>query len=222
MFGVTSRLHSSCFEKPKQKRKLMLSPVNDTYWRIMNMCKQASPVWWANMTCTHRRSNGLFATLVFLVGGSVLCAQEKPVPPVAPIPVQIITAKKVFIANGGVDAMSLAAFRRAKEPGEPYNQFYMAMKSWGRFELVATPGEANLVLQLSFTAPIADCIKVTSYQPQLTLAIFDRDTHFRLWTFTEPVEGAYRKATWDKNVKEGIDSLMDDLKQLLVQSAPSQ
>jgi hypothetical protein len=138
--------------------------------------------------------------VVLLAGGSASRAQERQV---APIPAQIITAKKAFIANGGVDATSLAAFRRAKEPGEPYNQFYLAMKSWGRYELVGTPGEANLVLELSFSSPISDCVKLTSYEPQLKLAIFDRETHFRLWTLTEPVEGAYRKPTWDKNVRKG-------------------
>lgn len=158
--------------------------------------------------------------VVLLAGGSVACAQETPAAAaVAPIPAQIITAKKVFIANGGVDATSLAAFRRAKEPREPYNQFYIAMKSWGRYELVGRPGEADLVLQLSFNAPISDCVKLTRYQPQLTLAIFDSQTHFRLWTFTEPVQGAVMKSSWDKNVKHGIGSLIEDLKQLVVQHA---
>ena len=116
-----------------------------------------------------RSSSRLLAMVVLLAGGSVACAQETPAAAVAPIPAQIITGKKVFIANGGVDATSLAAFRRAKEPREPYNQFYIAMKSWGRYELVSTPGEADLVLQLSFNAPISDCVKLTSYQPQLMM-----------------------------------------------------
>ena len=168
-----------------------------------------------------RSSGRLLAMVVLLAGGSVACAQETPTAPVAPIPAQIITAKKVFIANGGVDATSLAAFRRAKEPREPYNQFYIAMKSWGRYELVGTPGEADLVLQLSFSAPLSDCVKLTSYQPQLTLAIFDSQTHFRLWTFTEPVQGAVLKSSWDKNVKQGIGSLIEDLKQIVVQPTVS-
>ena len=166
-----------------------------------------------------KRSFSRLLTMVVLTGGSVAWAQGVPAASVAPIPTQIITAKKVFIANGGVDAVSMAAFRRAKEPREPYNRFYIAMKSWGRYELVGTPGEADLVLQLSFSAPISDCVKLTSYQPQLTLAIFDSKTHFRLWTFTEPVQGAFLKSTWDNNVKQGIGSLIEDLKQLVVQDA---
>ena len=48
------------------------------------------------------------------------------------MPAQIITAKKVFISNGGVDSAALAAFKRAGDANEPYNRFYAAMKSWGR------------------------------------------------------------------------------------------
>lgn len=171
------------------------------------------------MICTGRSSTRLLAMAVLLAGGLAAWAQETQAAEVAPIPPQIITAKKVFISNGGVDATSLAAFRRAKEPNEPYNQFYIAMKNWGRYELVGTAGEADLVLQLRFSAPVSDCVKLTSYQPQLTLGIFDTKTHFRLWTVTEPVEGAYRKATWDKNVKQGIASLIADLAQLVTQPA---
>ena len=93
------------------------------------------------------------------------------------------------------------------------------MKKWGRYEVVGAPGEADLVLQLSFSAPISDCVKSTSYQPQLTLLIFDTQTHFRLWTFTEPVQGAFLKSTWDKNVEKGIGSLIEDLMQLVAEHA---
>ena len=50
----------------------------------------------------------------------------------APVPAQVITAKKVFVSNGGVDRQALAAFKRAGDTNEPYNRFYAAMKSWGR------------------------------------------------------------------------------------------
>jgi len=43
-----------------------------------------------------------------------------------PIPAPIITAKKVFISNGGVDSAALAAFKRAGDSNGPYNRFYAA------------------------------------------------------------------------------------------------
>jgi hypothetical protein len=167
------------------------------------------------MTRTRTSFLGLLEVLV-LLGVPVAWAQQAPVAPVAPVPAQIITAKNVFISNAGVDATSPVDFKRARGPNEPYNHFYIAMKRWGRYELVGTPADADLVLQLRFSAPLSSC---ETYQPQLTLAVLDTKTHFQLWTFTEMVEDAHRKGAWDKNLKDGIDNLVDDLTQLAGQPA---
>jgi hypothetical protein len=52
------------------------------------------------------------------------------------------------------------------------------------------------------------------YEPQFGLRILDAKTHFLLWSLSEPVEGAFRKATWIKNFDQGLGALMDDLKKL--------
>jgi hypothetical protein len=132
----------------------------------------------------------------------------------APIPGQILSARKVFVSNAGYDAISRAAFERAHEPNRPYNDVYAALKRWGRFELVAAPVDADLVFAIRFTFRIASCEKITSYQPELELTIFDSKTHFPLWTITEPVEGAMRKNTWDRNFDQGVTALMEELRGL--------
>jgi hypothetical protein len=132
----------------------------------------------------------------------------------APIPAQIFSAHKVFLSNAGYDAISRAAFERAHEPNRPYNDVYAALKRWGRFELVATPADADLVFAVRFTFRIASCEKITSYQPELELTILDSRTHFSLWTITEPVEGALRKNTWDRNFDQGVTALMEELRGL--------
>ena len=114
------------------------------------------------------------------------------------MPAPIVTAKKVFISNGGVDRAAPAAFKRAGDSNEPYNRFYAAMKSWGRYDLVASPADADLVFDLRFTAPNADLGKTAIYEAQLGLSIFAAKTHFVLWTLTEPVQGAFRRATGRK------------------------
>ncbi len=149
----------------------------------------------------------------------VLKAQKSNGTPAAPVPAQIITSTKVFISNAGADSTSLTALRNAEEPDQPYNELYAAMKSWGRYELVAAPADADLVFEIRFTAPLTDCGKVTTYGPQVELAILDTKTHFRLWTLTEPVQGAFRKATWEKNVNQGITSLVNDVKGLSAQTS---
>jgi hypothetical protein len=132
----------------------------------------------------------------------------------APVPGQILNAKKVFISNMGVDGFSLAAFKKENEVDKPYNQFYVAMKSWARYELVDNPTDADLVLEIRFAAPIASASEPLAYAPQIGLSIVDAKSHFTLWNFVEPVAGAFRRATWDKNFNEGMTNLIDDLKRL--------
>ena len=160
------------------------------------------------MTLMRTASFGLLAVAGLLSFRSSWAQQ--PAAPLA-IPAQILAAKKVFIYNGGVDSASSGVSERAVGPNDPYNRFFLAMKAWGRYEIVGTPADADLVLELRFTAPLSSC---QTYQPLLALAILDTKTHFRLWTLTKPVGDARRRAAWDKNLKEGIDNLVDDLRQL--------
>jgi hypothetical protein len=132
----------------------------------------------------------------------------------APIPNQIVTAKRVFIANAGLDSKSTVAFRKAGDPNRPYNAFYADMKKWGRYEVVPSLSEADLVLELRFTAPLSGCQESDSYGPQLNLKILDAKTHFVLWAVNEQVDGAFRKSTWLNNVDDSISKLVSDLKDL--------
>lgn len=160
-----------------------------------------------------------FVTLLIVAPGlSGQEAQEAKEPAVAPVPAQIVAGRKVFISNGGADILSQSLFKRAGEPDQAYNHFYSAMQTWARYEIVSTPGEADLVFEISFSAPQYYNGTLTSYGPHFELRVLDGKTHFLLWSLTEPVEGAFRKATWLKNFDHGLDSLMDDLKKL---AAPS-
>ena len=76
---------------------------------------------------------------------------------------------------------------------------------------MASPAEADLVFEIRFTAPIADLGKTAIYEPQLGLSIFDTKTHSHS---TEPVQGAFRKLTWEKNVHQGMESLLAEIKKL--------
>ncbi|HET6180119.1 MAG TPA: hypothetical protein VFE61_24575 [Candidatus Sulfotelmatobacter sp.] len=137
----------------------------------------------------------------------------------APVPAQIVAAGKVFISNGGADIVSQSTFKRAGDPDQAYNHFYSAMQSWARYELVSAPAEADLVFELRFTAPMYMDGNLAVCQPQFGLSILDAKTHFLLWTLAEPVDGAFRKATWLKNFDHGLDALMDDLKKLAASGA---
>jgi hypothetical protein len=151
-----------------------------------------------------------------LLGALLAQAQTKN----APIPTQILAARKVFISNVGADPDVTETFNRLGQSGQPYNRFYAEMKTWGRYELMSSPADADLVFEIRFSAPLLDCEKVTTYAPQYRLSIVDIKTHFTLWTLSAPVEGAFRKATFEKNLSQGMATLMADLKQLSAQGSP--
>jgi hypothetical protein len=158
---------------------------------------------------------GLVAGLIVV---PALGGQQPKESAAAPVPAQIVSARKVFIANAGADLAAQAAFKRAGDPDQAYNRFYAAMQTWGRYVLVSTPAEADLVFEIRFAAPRYYDGTLAVYDPQFGLSILDAKTHFVLWSLAEPVEGAFRKATWLKNFDHGLSALMDDLKKL---SAPS-
>src|SRR6266576_7247326 len=67
----------------------------------------------------------------------------------APLPMQIFTARKVFISNAGGDTLGYYS----GGPARAYDKLYAVLKGWGRYELVAAPGDAELVLEISFAMP---------------------------------------------------------------------
>jgi hypothetical protein len=104
---------------------------------------------------------------LFLV--TTLQAQDHRAVTPAPVPTQIVTAKKVFISNLGSDALATPDFKRLGQLDLPYQRFYSEMKGWGRYELVTSPAEADLVFEVHFSSPLSDCGKVTSYLPQFEI-----------------------------------------------------
>jgi hypothetical protein len=121
--------------------------------------------------------------------------------PVAPLPSQILTAKKVFISNAGgyfsSDFWSGTADRT-------YNEFYEAVKGWGRYELVSSPGDSDLVLEITLDNP----------PPSFKLVLLDPKTHTTLWRLYRGMDTIGLKNTRDKKFSETIGGLVGDLKAL--------
>ena len=151
------------------------------------------------------------AVVTALLSLGVLKAQQPGAAALPPVPVPILDGKTVFLSNAGLDPMALMACERAGDRDQPYHLFYAALKSWGRYELVAAPALADLVLEIRFSAPL---ISGGMEAPCLEVTVLDGKTHFRLWTLAEPVQGALLKGTWNKNMDQGIANLLDDLKAL--------
>lgn len=153
---------------------------------------------------------------ILVVAAALGCvAQKAGAPPAAPVPGLITSAKKIFIANMGADNFSQNAFKKLQDPAWPYNAFYAEMKSWNHYEIVDSPGDAELIFEIGFSAPIVqEGSSAVTYGPEFNLAIVDAKTHVRLWTLAAPVDGAFRRATFEKNLQDGMSLLMEDLKKL--------
>ncbi|HTS11051.1 MAG TPA: hypothetical protein VMH00_02940 [Candidatus Limnocylindrales bacterium] len=163
-----------------------------------------------------------FALFVALAVPSapVARAQQSKAAPVAPIPPQILDAKTVFISNAGGEIDRNLAFGNYGPPDEPYNEFYAAVKTWGRYQFVDSPSAADLIFQIRFTvAPLPGSVKrgslTVSEDPQFRLVILDPKTNVILWAFTEHVEPAILQGNRDKNFGLAFHALMTNLMQLV-------
>lgn len=144
----------------------------------------------------------------------------------APVPAPIVSAKKVFISNAGGRCSPFGREGFNGGPNRPYSQFNVAMKGWGRYEVVAAPADADLVFEIAFTCPAAGVNVVkgdsigASYDPQLRLVILDVKTHITLWGITEHVEPANKQSNRDKNFDRAMSQLVGDLKRLAAGTSP--
>lgn len=133
----------------------------------------------------------------------------------APVPPEIAAAKKVFIANGGEDSIGKTIFTKSF-----YDQFYTDVKTWGHFELVNSPSDADMVLQIGMTVfpGAGQVIKGDTVgwnvDPHLKLQIIDPKTHTILWGYTQHVQMAILQGNRDKNLDGAMEVLMGYLKQL--------
>jgi hypothetical protein len=131
-------------------------------------------------------------------------AQTPTDPPAGPIPAPLFTAQKVFISNA-------ESTNPLEVPYLAYNAFYAGMKAWGKYELVDSPADADLVLAVRFEGLPS---------PQLRLVISDAKTGVELWPLLEMVKGWSRQATGRKNFATAMAALVFDVKVLTTPPPP--
>lgn len=152
------------------------------------------------------------ATLILLLFVPSLKAQTT----VAPLPSQILTAKKVLISNAGglLDLNTVSG-----DPRRDYNQFYAAMQGWGHYSLVGSPAEADLVAQISILYIPRQIGAETQPLPSFRVALLNPKSNVTLWVLDEflvdkPNPGLIFKKNRDKVFDEAIEKLVSDLKAL--------
>lgn len=136
--------------------------------------------------CTTLRTLALVLSFAF----SILAAraQQQPIPSTltGPVPAQIAAAHTIFLTSAGTDPRFPIDGTRA------YNEVYADLKSWGHYQLVSSPDQADLVFQLrsiarSTTSSGTDGQIYTAIHPAFELTIVDPHTGTPIWTINSPV-----------------------------------
>jgi hypothetical protein len=93
------------------------------------------------------------------------------------------------------------------------------MKSWGRYDLVSSPADADLVLEISWV--LTDTGLRLPVLGQLRLVVIDPKTHVTLWNITEYVRGALLLSNRDKNFDQAMNTVVARMKGLMAPPAPT-
>lgn len=117
---------------------------------------------------------------------------------------------RILVFEGGID--------------RAYNQFYAAMKSTGRHELVGSPADADLIFDIRFSIAPAP-VDVTHgntwapiYDPQLRLEIRDPKTNTLLWAFSEHAQWAILQGNRNKNFDQALGRIVSDVQKLVTRA----
>lgn len=153
------------------------------------------------------KSGLICAALGLSIG--IAAAQQPATIPSAPVPSQILHAKKIFIINAEGDNDA----RISKYVGGTngiYDQFYADVKNLGRFELVSAPADADVAFEVNLTV-----FAVVPGYPRFRLAILDPKTNILLWTMSEPVDSAILAKTARRNIAQSLAKLTQDISILI-------
>jgi len=151
--------------------------------------------------------------VLFLLVGSAFAKHRKDIPQ-APLPAVIAEAKTVFLTNGGGSNLA-------------YDAFYSDMKQWGKYEIVGSPDNADLIIELAYhvehngtdvwsaTNSYTGKTQVYSSQnidPQLALKIYDAKSKNALWSAIDHRQLARREKNREKETIKSAERLVDQLK----------
>jgi hypothetical protein len=144
----------------------------------------------------------------------------------APLPTQIAASKRVFVSNMGGECQNFNSPGFNFGMGQPlrhgevsatvptaYDGLYWALKDWGRFEIVLTPSDADLIFQIHVVCP-----SIKEGHPVLELQILDPKTRIALWGFSENADPAELQKNRDTNFEHALTRLTQDVKTLFARA----
>jgi len=144
----------------------------------------------------------------------------------SPVPALLLNARKVFISNGGADA-GLFPHPFTGTQDRAYAFVYKALSSGRRFDVVEAPADADIVIEIELLAPLGPLGDnkqkgTADPEPTFKLTVFDRPTHYIVWTLTQTVDQALRQETHDANFDAALNSVLRQLELVAGTTAPAQ
>jgi hypothetical protein len=177
-----------------------------------------------------RRALPLIAAL--LITG-ILFAQEKP--PAAPE-----QKNPAFVSpSARLAAAKTACVKNAGGSEVPYNVISSGLEGWGRFRLVDSPSEADIVVDV--TSPDDDHHSSTAPKTRvggngrmqepassrdnsdgpIRMVVSDSRTHLTLWSASEQPKGALRQRARDEHLVEAAQRLVTKFRERLEPPPPA-
>jgi hypothetical protein len=152
------------------------------------------------------------------LAGSQQPPQPAPESAPGPVPPALTRAHTVFISNGGSDS-GLFPEPFSGDPDRGYTQFLNALKASNAFTLVSDPSEADLVLELALVAPNGPTNAnkqngAADPRPMFRLTVYDRKSHYVLWTVTQSVQLAFLQKTHDRNFDDALTAVLNRFLQI--------
>jgi len=156
----------------------------------------------------------LVAAFCLLTLVPAISAKTRKDVPAAPLPTAIVSAHKVFLSNKGGSDLA-------------YDAFYQSMKNWGKFQIVGSPNDADLVVELSYevvhegtrvwssTNTYNNSTQVYSRQiidPQLILTIYDAKSKNSLWSTIDHRRLARLQKNREKEMINSAERLVEELR----------
>ena len=107
-----------------------------------------------------------------------------------------------------------------------YNEFYAAMKSWGRYDVVAGPSDADLVFELRFHYSVGQTGVVqgsggSTEDFQLRVSILDSRTRPILWALSKSIPQSNNRLKSRQFFDQAMAALVDNLKKLATPLPPA-
>jgi hypothetical protein len=152
------------------------------------------------------------AIILFLLCTSALLGQVQPDQKPTPISpsARLAAAKRAYVKNAGGSDI-------------PFNVIESGIEGWGRFTLVDSPRDADVIIEVESPEEDSGATVSSSTDTRghssttssrditvsiIKLTVYDAHTHLPLWTANERPKGGFKEKTRDDNLVKSAERLL--------------